>query len=97
VPAKANLWVAEACNRDWDEASANCYGKDPDFWPVFLAHGPAGGGVVSVWDFTGAVKFWQDGKRPNHGFFLHGDSNDYMRMYTHRAREIKQRPALLLI
>jgi hypothetical protein len=113
VPEKPNLWVAEPCNRDWDEASANCYfhargkhwkavnglyyGEDPDFWPVFLAHGPAGGGAVSVWDFTEALKFWQDGKHPNHGFFLHGDSNDYMRMYTSRAREVAQRPAILVI
>jgi hypothetical protein len=52
------------------------YGEDPDFWPVFLTHGPAGGGAVSVWDFTDAVKFWQDGKHPNRGFFLHGDVND---------------------
>jgi len=113
VPEKANLWVAEPCNRDWDETFAHCYayargkhwkavnglyyGKDPDFWPVYLAHGPAGGGAVSVWDFTGALKFWLDDKYANHGFFLHGDSNDYMRMYTHRAKEIKQRPAVLVI
>src|SRR5947207_312317 len=25
VPEKAHLWVAEPCNRDWDETSANCY------------------------------------------------------------------------
>jgi hypothetical protein len=113
MPEKPNLWVAEPCNRDWDETSANCYffargkhwkavnglyyGEDPDFWPVFLAHGPAGSGTVSVWDFAEALKFWQDSKHPNHGFFLHGDSNDYMRMYTSRAREVLQRPALLVI
>ncbi len=112
-PEKPNLWVAEACNRDWDETSANCYfyargkhwqavnglyyGEGPDFWPVFLSHGPAGAGAVSVWDFTEALKFWQDGQHPNQGFFLHGDSNDYMRMYTSRAKEIQQRPALLVI
>jgi len=113
VPEKPNLWVAEPCNRDWDATSANCYfyakgkhwkgvsglyyGTDPDFWPVFLSHGPAGGGAVSVWDFGEAVKFWMDGKHANHGFFLHGDSNDYMRMYTPKAKDIKQRPALMVI
>jgi len=113
VPEKPNLWVAEPCNRNWDDSAANCYfyargkhwkavnglyyGEDPDHWPVFLTHGPAGGGAVSVWDFTEALKFWLDGNHANHGFFLHGDSNDYMRMYTTRAKEIQQRPALLVI
>lgn len=113
VPEKPNLWVAEPCNREWDETSANCYfyakgkhwkgvsglyyGEDRDFWPVFLTHGPAGGGAVSVWDFTEAIRFWQDGKHANHGFFLHGDSNDYMRMYTPKAKDLKQRPAVLVI
>jgi hypothetical protein len=112
-PEKPNLWVAEPCNRDWDETAANCYhyargrpwqavnglyyGKDPDFWPIFIAHGPAGGGAVSVWEFTEALKFWLSGKHANHGFFLHGDANDYMRMYTSRAREIKRRPAVMVI
>jgi hypothetical protein len=113
VPEKPNLWVTEPCNRDWDETSANCYlyargkhwkgvsglyyGADPDFWPVFLSHGPAGGGAVSVWDFAEAVKFWTEGRHANQGFFLHGDSSDYMRMYTPRAKNSKQRPALMVI
>ena len=113
VPEKPNLWVAEPCNRDWDDTSANCYyyakgklwkgvsglfyGDDPDYWPVFLTHGPAGGGAVSEWDFTEAVKFWLDGTHENHGFFLHGDSNDYMRAYTPLAKDIKRRPAILVI
>jgi hypothetical protein len=112
-PEKPNMWVAEPCNRPWDETSANCYfyakgkhwkgvsglyyGADPDFWPVFLSHGPAGGGAISAWDFTEAVKFWLGGDYPNHGFFLHGDSTDYMRMYTPKARNLKQRPALMVI
>ncbi len=110
---KPNLWVAEPCNRDWEADSANCYfyakgkhwkavsglhyGDDPDFWPVFIAHGPAGGGTVSAWDFTAAVKFWFDGRHANHGFFLYGDSNDYMRMYTPRAKDIRLRPAMMVI
>jgi hypothetical protein len=38
-----------------------------------------------------------NGKHANHGFFLHGDSNDYMLMYTPRTKEIKQRPAVMVI
>jgi hypothetical protein len=113
VPEKPNMWVTEPCNREWDEASANCYfyakgkhwkgvsglyyGEDPDFLPVFLSHGPAGGGAVSVWDFTEALKFWLDGKHTNRGFFLHGDANDYMRMYTPKAKNLKDRPAVMVI
>jgi hypothetical protein len=112
-PEKPNLWVFEPCNRDWDESSANCYfyakgkywkgvnglyyGVDPDFWPVFVAHGPAGGGAVSAWDFTEALKFWMDGKHANHGFYLHGDSTDYMKMYTPLAKYIRHRPAVMVI
>jgi hypothetical protein len=112
-PEKPNLWVVEPCNRNWDEASANCYfyakgkhwkgvnglyyGEDPDYWPVLAAHGPAGGGAVSAWDFTEALKFWQGGKHANHGFYLHGDSGDYMRMYTSLAKDIRQRPAVMVI
>jgi hypothetical protein len=113
-PEKANLWVVEPCNREWDENSANCYfyakdrrwkavnglyygGKDPDYWPFFLAHGPAGDGSVNVWDFTEAVNFWRDGEHSNHGFFLHGDSVDYMRMNTSVVNDIKLRPAVMVI
>jgi hypothetical protein len=112
-PEKPNMWVVEACNREWDDQSANCYfyakgklwkgvsglyyGEDPDYWPVFLAHGPAGGGAVCVWDFTEALRFWLDDKHANHGFFLHGDSSDYMRMYTPLAKDIKRRPAIMVI
>jgi hypothetical protein len=112
-PEKPNMWVAEPCNRDWDDKSANCYfyapgklwkavsglyhGQDPDYWPVFLASGPAGGGPVSTWDFTEALKFWTDAAHPNHGFFLYGDSNDYARIYTYTAKEVKVRPAILVI
>lgn len=113
IPEKPNLWVAEPCNRDWDDKTANCYsyakgklwkgvsglyfGEDPDYWPVFLTHGPAGGGAVCVWDFTAALKFWGDGTRANHGFFLHGDSSDYMLACTPLAKDIRRRPAILVI
>jgi len=48
-------------------------------------------------DFTEAVKFWFGGRRANHGFFLYGDSNDYMSLYTPRVKDIKLRPALMVI
>jgi len=38
-----------------------------------------------------------NGTHENHGFFLHGDSNDYMSMYTPLAGEVRGRPALLVI
>ncbi len=72
-------------------------GADPDFWPIYIAYGPGGGGAVTLLDFTEALKFWRDGKHANHGFFLYGDSNDGMQMRTHRAKNLKERPALLVI
>ena len=112
VADKPNLWVVEPSNRAWDSASANCYfyapgklwravnglyyGEDPDSWPVFAAHGPAGDGPANVLDFTEALRFWIGGEHANHGFYLHCQ-NDYMRMYTHRAKDIKHRPAILVI
>ncbi|MFB3893837.1 MAG: hypothetical protein ACE15C_17635 [Phycisphaerae bacterium] len=113
VPEKPNMWVAEPCNREWDDTAANCYfyakgklwkavsglyyGEDPDYWPVLLMHGPAGGGAVSDWDFTEALKFWTGGQHENHGFFLYGESSDYMSMYTPKAKDIKQRPAIMVV
>jgi len=110
---KPNVFVVEPCNRPWDEEGAHCYeyapgklwksvsgtfygGDDPDFWPLYLAHGPAGLGV-SVWDFTEAVGYWTDGKRPNHGFFIYGDSREYLRVYTREAKEGKNRPVVFVI
>ena len=110
--AKANTWVVEPCNRPWLENEVNAYeyakdkfwtaiggmdyGEDPDFFPLFIAYGPAQG-PVNYWDFTQAVRFWTDGQRPNHGFFLHGDSSYYWRAFTREAKDIKKRPALLVI
>ena len=112
-PRKApTMWVVEPCNRPWEEYEVNTfqYAKDkfwkqvggfhwtddPDFLPVFLAYGP-GRAKVNWWDFTLAVRFWTSGEHPNHGFMLHGDSQDYMTAYTREAREMKNRPAVLVI
>jgi len=109
---KPNFWAAELCNRDWDDQYAHCYfyargkpwkatngmyyGADPDFWPLYVPLGAGGSGVATDWDFTEAVKFWMDGQHENHGFFLNGDSGDYMTMYTPAAKDVKLRPALLI-
>jgi len=109
----ANMWVAEACNRPWVENEVNAYeyakdkfwkavggmsyGDDPDFEPVYLAHGP-GNAPVSTWDFTEAVRYWTDGRRPNHGFMLHGDSFHYMgKTHCRESKDIRSRPALLVV
>jgi hypothetical protein len=106
------MWVVEPCNRPWEEREVNAFqyardkfwkevggfhwGDDPDFLPVFLAYGP-GRGKVNWWDFTQAVRFWTSGDHPNHGFMLHGDSQDYMTGYTRKAKDVKNRPAVLVI
>jgi hypothetical protein len=106
------MWVAEGCNRPWNETEVNAYeyaaGKfwkaiggmyyatDPDFLPLYLAYGPGGGNGANVWDFAEAVRFWTDGKHPNHGFMLHGNSHDYMHAWAREAPVAKNRPALLV-
>jgi hypothetical protein len=106
------MWVVEPCNRPWVESEVNAFeyardrfwkevggyewGEDPDFLPVFLAHGPSQG-KVNTWDFTEAVRFWTDGTHANHGFMLHGDAHDVMIGHSREAREIKDRPAVLVI
>jgi hypothetical protein len=107
------MWVVEPCNRPWEETEVNAFqyakdkfwkniggthwGDDPDFLPIFLAYGPSQG-KVNTWDFAEAVRFWTDGKHPNHGFMLHGDAQDYMASCPSRkAEQIKDRPAVLVI
>jgi hypothetical protein len=111
-PDRPNLWVAEFCNRDWDDHQANCYffgpgehwkavnglyyGEDPDFWPAFACLGPSGSGVVTDWDFTEAIKFLTDGRHENHGFLVYGDHNDYIALCTPLAKDVKLRPAIMV-
>ncbi|MCE9561133.1 MAG: DNRLRE domain-containing protein [Planctomycetes bacterium] len=106
------MWVVEPCNRAWEEYEVNAFqyakdkfwkeiggmswGEDPDFSPVFLAHG-AGQGKVNAWEFTDAVRYWTDGKHANYGFMLHGTGADYMTGHTREATDIKNRPAVLVI
>ena len=65
--------------------------------PIYLAPGP-GGGAVSRWDFTEAVRFWTSGKNANHGFMIPCDARDWLRRAHHReSSEVRNRPALLVI
>ena len=109
---KPTLWVVEPCNRPWQEYEVNAFqyakdkfwkeiggmswGEDPDFLPTFLAHGPGSAKALTL-DFTTAVRYWTDGKHPNHGFMLHGDSHDYLIAHSREAKELKDRPALLVV
>lgn len=110
--ANPNMWVAEPCSRPWDEYEVNAYqyardrfwraiggtyyGEDPDFLPLYIAHGP-GGGQVSAWDFREAVQLWTSGGQPNHGFMLHCDAFDWMmRAHSRESPDIRNRPALLV-
>jgi hypothetical protein len=107
------MWAAEPCARAWEELEVNAYeyakgtywkavggrhyGEDPDFLPLFFAHGQGGGGGANVWDFTEAVRFWIRDRHPNHGFMLHGDGKDYILGHTREAEKIMDRPALMVI
>jgi general stress protein 26 len=85
-----------AKDRFWKNVGGMYYGSDPDFLPIYLTHGP-GGIQACTWDFTEAVKVWTSGQQANHGFMLHGDSHDYMIAHTREAKEIKNRPAVMVI
>jgi outer membrane protein assembly factor BamB len=113
--AKPTLFVAEPCNRPWQEFEMNSFeyakdkfwketwgmswtGADPDFFPLFLAHGPSQG-TANTWDFTRAVNYWIDGKHPNHGFALYAAPRyiDYLWVHTRKAKEVRNRPTLFVI
>lgn len=94
-PAKnVNVWIAEPCNRPWNEYEVNAfrYAKDR-FWKEIGGMSWDGGdpdfyplyfnlgpgqGNVNLWDCTELVKFWTDGAHPNHGFMLHCSPGDWM-------------------
>lgn len=88
-----------AKNKFWQEAWGMSWnGADPDFFPLFLAHGPSQG-TANTWDFTQAVKYWTDGKHENHGFALYSapKSIDHLWVHTREAKEIKNRPTLFVM
>jgi len=69
---------------------------DPDFWPVYAAHGPFNG-TAGVWDLTEAMKFWIEDGKPNHGFFFHGDSGDYTKVFSREQKDVKKRPTIMVV
>ena len=69
---------------------------DPDFWPVYAAHGPFGG-TAGVWDLTEAMKFWVEDGKPNHGFFFHGDAGDYTKVFSREQKDVKKRPTIMVV
>jgi hypothetical protein len=117
-PMRPSLFVAEFCNRPWKEKEVNTFqyakdrfwkethgsswdGEDPDFLPIIAAYGP-GQGTTNVWDFTEAVKWWTDGKHPNHGFTLNNAGRGLHNTmgfdaYSRWAKEISRRPAMVVI
>jgi len=82
----------------WDEYAGLSWGDSADCSAVFLAHGPSAGKTLSL-DFTHAVRYWMDGKRPNQGFILYGAPKyvDYFNAFTRECKEVKNRPALMVI
>ncbi len=86
-PLKPAFFVAEACNRDWDEAFANGIEyADGKFWkeicgeywrgddPDFLPLVIAYGQAgydQNIFDFTEAIRFWTSGQHPNYGFTMY--------------------------
>lgn len=107
------MWIAEACNRPWEEYEVNAYeyardkfwkedgghwyGDDPDFLPIYLAQGRSAP-VVTACDFTEAVRFWTEKEHANHGFMLHAHNGmDLMKAWSREAPVVKNRPAVLVI
>jgi hypothetical protein len=90
--AKDKYWQ-ELLGMDW-------HGDDPDFLPIVIAHGPSQQ-TTSIWDFTEAVRWWADGKQPNYGFTInnavYGQPHDPLQGYTNRAKDVQNRPAMLVI
>ena len=86
-PYKPTFWVAEPCNRPWEEyeLSGLEYARGK-FWtevcgmywsgddPDFFPLVIAYGQstlMAMTWDFTEAVKYWTSGEHENHGFILY--------------------------
>ena len=43
------------------------------------------------------MRDWTTDRRVNNGFMLHGDSHDYITAFTGEAKEIRDRPAVIVI
>lgn len=98
--AKDKFWN-EISGMDWDgdARDARTDKSGPDFLPLILAYGPSGL-AVSSWDFTHAVRWWTSGKNANNGFCIYSllpDYMDYMMAWTAEAKQVKNRPALMIV
>jgi len=109
-----NLWVVELCNRPWVEDEANAFqyakhkywnnysgkkwdGENPDSLPIYAAHSP-GQGQANVWDMTEITRQWVEKSISNHGFWLYGDSKDWLlSAHYSESHDAPKRPALLII
>ncbi len=89
-----NVWVAEPCNREWNEYEVNAfrYAKEKCWKAIggmsWDGDDPdfsplyfmlgPGQGKVNAWDCTDLVKFLTDSDHPNHGFMLHCSPGDWV-------------------
>ena len=111
---RPTLVVTEPCNRPWKEYevtvfeyakgrfwkdfASQSWGEDSDCGAVYLSYGP-GSGNANSWDFTHAVRYWTEGKRPNHGFIISspGKYLHALSIFTYRCRDLKSRPCVAVI
>ena len=111
---KPTLAVTEPINRPWKEYEVNVFryakgkfwkdfaamswGEDGDCGAIYLSYGP-GNGKAHSWDFTHAVRYWTEGKHPNHGFIISQPSKYHyvLSIFTYRCRDLKNRPCVAVI
>ena len=113
---KPGFLAAELCNRPWVESEFTALeyardkfwnevdgqqwnGDDPDFLPMIAAYGQSQILATEI-DFTQAVKYWTDGKRPNYGFTIYSVysvASDYMIACSRKAKDIQNRPTMMVI
>lgn len=109
-----NLWVVELVNRPWVENEANAFqyarhkywnnyagrnwdGNNPDSLAIFAAHG-SGQGKTNLWDMTEITQKWVNGTIANHGFWLYGDSHDWLlNAHYSESETTSKRPTLFVI
>jgi hypothetical protein len=104
-PLKPAFFVAEACNRDWDEALANgieyaegrfwkeiCgeyWRGDAPDFPPLVIAYGQAGFDQNVFDFTEAVRWWTSGRHANYGFTMYSFGN-YMEFCTVWMRHVSE-------
>ena len=65
---------------------------------VLPSYGP-GTGKANSWDFTHAIRYWTEGKHPNHGFILSspGKYSAALSVFTYRCGDLRSRPCVAVI